>query len=181
MDDLKRGSKTRETHMAFLRDHTNYFQEIPAPKRLTLNGLIGNPDFLGEFNSIRKKATRTEEASANVAFLTPAIDEPAISSEVHEVDSLHSSFRKDIENLNKCMRFLNKAAHHYIKELHGMARAVKEEFYLKIKVEEERIAPKVAELKDEHDVRITGMTKNFENQRLPIQKEIMKLENTKKT
>ena len=179
MENLKRGSKTRETHMAFLRDHINYFQDVSAQKRLTLNGLVGNPDFLGEFDSCRRQAARMDDTSANVALLAPAIDESAISSEVHEVDRLHSSFRKDVEDLNKCMRFLNKAAHHYVKELHCMARAVKEEFYLKIKVEEERVAPKVAELKDEHDARVTELTKHFDNQRLPIQKGIVKLEKAK--
>jgi hypothetical protein len=179
MDDLKRGSKTREPHLAFLRDHINYFQNIPIEKRLTINGLIGNPDFLSEFDSCRRQATRTEDTSAHAALLAPVIDESIISSEVHEVESLHSSFQQDVENLNKCMKFLNKAAHHYIRELHGMARAVKEEFYLKIKVEEGLVAPKVDELKDEYDARVTELTKHYENQRLPIQKEIVKLEKNK--
>ena len=178
-EDLNRGAKTRETHLAFLRDHINYFQDIRPAKGLTVSGLIGKPDFLGEFDSCLKQATRLEDTPANAPLLQPLIDETVLSSDVHEIESLHASFQKDLEELNKCMKFLHKAAHHYIKELHGMARAVKEEFFVKIKMEQERVNPKVSELKDEYDARITELTKYFENQRLPIQKEIVKLEKDK--
>lgn len=178
MDDLHRASKKRETHLAFLRDHIKYFQEVPNGKKLFLNCLMADPEFLGEFTSSRQQATRIDE-TANAGLIAPVIDETVISSEVGQIESLYSLFKRDIEDLNKCMRFLNKAANHYVKELHGMARVVEEEYYLKIKGEKERVEPVVKDLKDEYDARVAGLTKYFEGQRLPVQKEIVKLEKAK--
>ena len=50
MENLKRSSKTRETHMAFLSDHINYFQAPVTEKAVLVNGLISDPEFLSEID-----------------------------------------------------------------------------------------------------------------------------------
>src|SRR3990170_3033685 len=170
VENLKRGSRTRETHLAFLRDNLNYFQVSATEKGLLVNALITSPEFLSEFDTYRREATNTEQAT-QTALLTPTIDESVISSETQELDNLHSSFQEDVEGLYRCMKQLNRVTHHYARELRGKVRDVKEEFDAKIKEEEELVAPKIDQLKDEYDEQITALAKDFERQRLPIQKE----------
>jgi hypothetical protein len=74
------------------------------------------------------------------------------------------------------MKLLNRVTLHYIRELRGKARVIREEFAVKIGEEEELVAPKVDQLKDEYDAQITELAKSFERQRLPIQRDKVKLE-----
>ncbi len=179
MENLKRGSKTRETHLAFLSDHINYFQAPVTEKGVLINGLISDPEFLGEFDSYRREATAIDDQYSKVALLSPTIEESTISSTLDELKTLHLSFKEDTDRLHRCMKFINKATNHYIKVLHSKAKAVKEEFDIKINAQEEIVAPRVAHLKEDYDHQIVQSAKSFERQRLPIQKEKVKLEKSR--
>jgi len=179
MENLKRGSKTRETHLAFLSDHLNYFQAPVTEKGVLINALISDPEFLGEFDSYRREATAIDDQPSNVALLSPIIDESTISSTLDELKTLYLSFREDIDRLRRCMKFMNKATGHYGKVLRNKVKAVKEEFGVKINAQDELVAPRVAHLKEDYDHRIVESAKRFEKQRLPVQKEKVKLEKSR--
>jgi hypothetical protein len=179
IDNLKRSAKTRETHMAFLSDHLNYFQAPVTEEAVVINGLIREPEFLKEFESYRHEAKETEDEPANVGLLSPTIDESTIASILNELENLHSSFKGDIDGFYRCMKFINKATHHYIQVLRGKIRAVKEEFNVKINAQEELVTPKVYHLKEQYDHQIIESTKAFERQQLPVQKRKVKLEKSK--
>jgi hypothetical protein len=181
MENLKRGSKTRETYLAFLSDHLNYFQAPVTEKGVLINGLISDPEFLGEFDPYRHEAIEIaiDEQPSNVALLSPIIEESTISSTLDELKTLHLSFKEDLDRLHRCMKFMNKATGHYVKVLRSKVKAVKEEFGVKINAQEEVVAPRVAHLKEDYDHQIVESGKNFEKQRLPVQKEKVKLEKSK--
>ena len=103
MENLKRSSKTRETHQAFLADHLNYFQTPVTEKSIQINGLIREPEFLTEFASYRGEAAAIEAQPAKASLLSPTIDKSTISSAMQQLDSLCSAFKKDVESLNQCM------------------------------------------------------------------------------
>jgi len=179
IENLKRSSKTRETHMAFLSDHINYFQTPVTEKTVAINGLISDPDFLSEFDSYRGEAMAIEVQPTNVGLLSPIIDKSTISSILQELERLNSSFKKDVEGLNQCIKFINEAAKHYIKVLRSKAKAIKEEFDVKINAQEELIDPKVDHLKERYDHQIIDSTKSYDRQRLPVQKTKVKLEKSR--
>jgi hypothetical protein len=179
IENLKRSAKTRETHLAFLSDHINYFQAPVAEKAVVINALIREPEFLSEFESYRHQATEIEDEPANVGLLSPTIEESTIASVLKELEGLHTSFKKDIDSLYRCMKFVNKATNHYIQVLRGKADAVKGEFNVKIQAQEELVFPKVNHLKEEYDHQIIESTKAFERQRLPVQKRKVKLEKSR--
>jgi hypothetical protein len=179
MENLKRSSKTRETHLAFLSDHLNYFQASVTEKAVLVNGLISDPEFLGEFDVYRREAAATEDEPANVGLLSPLIGESTIATILRELENLHSSFKKDVDGLYRCMKFVNKATNHYTQVLHNKAQVVKEEFAVKINAQEELIAPKVNHLKEAYDRQLIDSTKTFDKQRLPVQKRKIKLEKSR--
>ncbi len=179
IENLKRSSKTRETYQAFLSDHINYFQAPIAEKALVINGLIREPEFLSEFESYRYQATAIEDEPDNVGLLSPIIEESTISSILKELESLHSLFKKDVDSLYRCMKFVNKATRHYIQVLNSKADTVKGEFNVKIQAQEELIAPRVSHLKEQYDHQIIDSAKAFEKQRLPVQKRKVKLEKSR--
>ena len=178
MENLKRASRTRETHLAFLADSINYFQSSIVEKGLVVNGLMLEPQFLTEFESYRREAARSG-GDPSVGLLTPTLDESVISSEIHELEKLHLSLQESVENLTKCMKLLNRTTHQYMKELRGKAKAVKDDFDVRIREEEEIVAPRVDQLNDEYDFQIASLAKNFEKRHLPIQQEKARLEKSR--
>jgi hypothetical protein len=179
MDNLKRCSKTRETHLAFLSDHINYFQAPVTEKTVLINGIIRDPEFLSDFDSYRSEATAIEDQLSNVALLSSTIDESTITSELQELKKLYSFFKKDVEGLYQCIKFINQATRHYIKVLRSKTKAVKTEIAVKINAQEELIAPKVNRLKEHYDHQIIVSAKAFERRRLPVQKKKVKLEKSR--
>jgi hypothetical protein len=179
LDNLKRGARTRETHSAFLSDNLTYFQASPAEKGLPVNGLMIEPQFLTEFDSYRREASKNSGEKSRTGLLTPTLDESVILSGIHELDDLHINLQTSVENLYRCMKFLNRVTHQYEKELRSEARDVKEEFDSRIKEEEEVVAPIVNQLKDEYDFRMNSLAKSFEKQQLPVQQEKARLEKSR--
>jgi uncharacterized protein YukE len=179
IENLKRSSKTRETHMAFLSDHLNYFQAPLTEEAVVVNGLIREPAFLREFESSRHEAKEIEDEPENVGLLSPTFDESTIASILKELEHLYASFKKDINGFYSCMKFINKATNHYIQVLRSKTRAVKEEFNVKINAQEELITPKVYSLKEAYDHQIIQSTKTFDRKQLPLQKRKVKLEKSK--
>ncbi len=179
IENLKRGSKTHETYMAFLSDHINYFQTQVTENKLEISGLITDPEFLSDFSSYRHEATILQVRPANSGFISPIIDKSTIASILQELMRVHSSFKKDVEGLNQCIKFINEASQHYTKVLRSKAKAIKEGFDVKINAQEELICPKVKRLKEHYDHQLIQSKKSFDKQRLPIQKTKVKLEKAK--
>ena len=179
IENLRRSVKTRETHLAFLSDHANYFQISSPEKSLLIGGLIRNPEFLSEFDLYRGEAEELGGRNVQTGTLTHTLDESVVATEVQELESLLSSFKEDASLLHRCIKFLNKATNHYTLTLRNKMKAVKDEFAVKIKHEEETVTPKVRVLKDDYDARITEVTRSFDRQRHPIQKEKIRLEQAK--
>jgi hypothetical protein len=179
MENLKRSSKTRETHLAFLSDHINYFQAPATEKSVLINGLIRDSEFLSEFDSYRSEATAIEDQHSYVALLSSTIEESTIESVLQELEKLYSFSKKDVEGLYSCMKFINKATRHHIKVLRSKVKAVKEEITVKINAQEELVAPKINRLKELYDQQIIESAKTFKRQRLSVQKKKVKLEKSR--
>ena len=179
MDDLVQSLNNRETYLAFIKDRFHHIQNLQSEESFNVKGLMAIPEFLSEFDTSLQESIRINDDTNNLKLLTPIIDESALASEVNIINDIHSSLQRDIKNLNKCMKFLDNAAKQYVREVHGTIQAVKEEFSAKIKAEKNRLIPIVAAIKDEYNVRVTGSSKYYESQRIPIQKELVKLEKDK--
>jgi hypothetical protein len=74
---------------------------------------------------------------------------------------------------------MTKVTRKYIKQLQSNARGIKKEFDAKIREKENFVDPKIASLNEEYDDQIVESAKKFEKHRLPVQKEIVKLEKSR--
>jgi hypothetical protein len=176
LDNLKRASKNLETHSAFLDDHLNYFQAAPTEKGVLIKGLITNPEFLTEFESYQREAVEIINQPADVALLNPVLDESTMAAAVHDLDRLYGSFKEEADKLNQSMKLITKVTNNYIKEIRDRANAERAEFDAKIRDQEDMINPKADRIKDDYDVQIIALTKNFDKERLPVHKEKLKQE-----
>jgi hypothetical protein len=175
MESLENHSKTLEDYTAFLLDHQSFFEQPKKDKHVTLKGLIVDLDFQKEFIVYRKEAVETA-VSANLALLSPTLEESAIVSTLAELDRLQLFFKEDAEKLSECLRFINKTTNQYITELGYAAEAVKGEANAKIKAQEEIINPQIAKLNSEYKHKITNLTKSFDEELESLKKQKNKTE-----
>jgi hypothetical protein len=172
-----RGSiKTLETYTAFLLDNINYFQTPSGENAITLEGLISEPLLLNEFNAYISEAKQVEATPSEIVPLNPIIDESTVLSAVEELERLRTSFEKDIRVLQEGIKLLNRTTRSFAREIRGKIRGVREEFEEAIRKEEEVVAQKVNRINEEYNEHRVKLIKNFEKQRLPLQKEKVKLE-----
>ncbi|TRO45495.1 hypothetical protein E2P42_00660, partial [Candidatus Bathyarchaeota archaeon] len=178
IDNLRRGARTQETHMAFLSDNINYFQTPAVAKTFFVNGLMHEPQFQTEFNGYRREASKTNDEKL-MGLIIPTLDEAVISSEIHELENTHSALSSRVENLYKCIKLLSKVTRQYVKELRIRVKDDEEDFDSKIKEKELAVAPRINQIKDEYDFQTTSLAKSFEKKRLPIEKEKKRLEKSR--
>jgi hypothetical protein len=179
MENTERSSKTLETYLAFLSDNVNYLQTPTSEKKIVVNGLITDPNFLSEFGMYFLEARELETSQSDVVVLSPTIEESAISSIAQELENLKSTLNEDVSTLFRNMKLLDKATRNFTKAIRSKTKAIKEEFGEKIKEQDIIIAPNVNQINEEYDEQVTKLTKDFEQKLLPLQKEKIKLEKTK--
>lgn len=175
-ENLKRGARTRETHQAFLSDHINYFKVPATEKSLVVKGLMTDNHFVNEFNVYRHAAKGAGNEAEETDLITPTLDENLVSHGINDLETLRQTLQEQVDNIYKNIRFLNRTTQKYMKELQNSAREVREEFKLKIQQEEEIVAPKITQLKDEFDFRMNSMAKSYEKRLIPIQQAKARLE-----
>jgi hypothetical protein len=179
LENAQRSSKVMETYMTFLSDNINYFQTPSEEKTMVIESLITEPNFLNELNQYISEAEQADTSVSENAFLSPITDESLISSIIHELENLKSTFKLDINVFHESIKFLNKTTRNFVRAVRGNIKNIREEFDLEIRKQEEIVAQKVDRINEEYDQQTLKMMKNFEKQLLPLQKEKVKFEKTK--
>jgi hypothetical protein len=179
LESAQRSTKSLETYTAFLSDNINYFQTPSGENSITLEGLVSEPLPLNELNAYLSETKRMEVLSSETVLLNPLIDEATVLSAVEELERLRGDFEKNIRVLQEGIKLLNRTTRSFAKEIRGKIRAVREEFEEAIKKEEEVVAQKINRINEEYNEQRVKLIKSFEKQRLPLQKEKVKLEKTR--
>ena len=149
MESLESNSKTRQDYQTFLLDHQSFFQQPKKEKEVLLKGLIVDGDFKKEFSLYRKEAIETAQP-ANLALLTPSLEEPEINTTLTTITELQAAFREDADALPECLRQINKKTSQYVTDIDYAAQAVKDEANAKIKAQEELINPQITKLNSDY-------------------------------
>ncbi|MDW8041038.1 MAG: hypothetical protein RMJ03_06460 [Nitrososphaerota archaeon] len=178
-ENASRSSKFMETYMAFLSDNLNFFQAPSEEKTVTLETLVADPAFIGEFAQCLVEAKTFEAKEAGEAFIAPHVDELTVLSAVEDLEKLKAHFEAEIAVLNNCIKLLNKTTKGFVKNVRGKIKAVREEFEAEIRKQEEATAQKVSRINEDYEERRVKLMKDFEKQLLPLQEEKLKLEKTR--
>jgi hypothetical protein len=161
MSSLQTYQAPRETYVAFLCDHSNYFQQPLKAKQLTFRGLIGDQNFLSEFSLYRKEAA---ELAPNATLLLPILEEQTITSTLTELDKLLAFYADDEAKLQECLKQVKKTTSQYTTEIEYEASAAKEEADAKIKAQQEFINPQIAKLQKEYNRKTKETTASYDTE-----------------
>lgn len=169
-ESLEANSAPRENYVTFISDHGNYFQQPMKEKQFVFRGLIADVDFKGEFNLYRREAAEIT-GQPNVALLSPALEEPAISAMLSEFEKLQSGLREEAEGLQENTRRVNKITSQYITELDYEASAAIEEADAKIRAQEELVNPKINKVNKDYKRKIKDVAESFDKELERLQKQ----------
>jgi hypothetical protein len=161
ISNLQTYQAPRETYVAFLCDHSSYFQQPPQTKQFTFGGLIGDLNFQSEFSLYRKEAA---ELTANTATLPPLLDEQTITATLAELDKLLLFYADDEAKLQECLKQVKKITGQYVTEIDYEASAAREEADAKIKAQQEFINPQIAKLQKEYNRKTKETTVNYDTE-----------------
>ncbi|MEM1564322.1 MAG: hypothetical protein QW161_06605 [Candidatus Bathyarchaeia archaeon] len=175
-ENAQRSAKSLETYTAFLSDHINYFQTPGGEETILIEGLISDFTLLNEFDGYLSEAKKVESTPPEVIMLSPLIDELTVSSAVEDIEKLRANFEADIRILQEGIKLLSKTTKSFAKEIRGKIRAVREEFEEAIRKEEEAASQKISRINEEYNEQRVKLIKSLEKQRLPLQREKVKLE-----
>lgn len=179
LENAGRSIRSLKTYTTFLSDNVNLFQTLSGEKTISIEGLISDPAILNEFSNYLSEAKKMEATPSESVALSPLIDEMAVLSDIEELEESRASFEEDVHFLQEGIKLLSKATRGFTREIRGKIRAVRKEFEEVIRKEEETVAQKINRISEDYDEQRVRLIKSFEKQRLPLQKEKVKLEKMK--
>ncbi len=180
MNDIQGSAGRHEAYSAFLSDALNYFQGFTGQEEKTIEGLITNPKFIRDFVFYLQEAKAVRKLVLDKAFLSPTIDESAISSFIQDFSNLRKTLGDDIGNLRESMKMLSVTTREHVKAVREEIREIRDEFSEKIAALKPSILEKVQQIRKKYDEKIAKLSKKFDRQLHSLHQERVKLEKTRK-
>ena len=178
IESLESRSKTLETFMAFLADNANYFKQPQNEQEIALSGLVADPSFLNEFSTHLDEAKQAASVSTEQIVPSVALNEDMLALAKQEIENLRSRLKEDLDALYAGLKLLGRTAEVFVKALRSNMKALQGEYGDRIGEQEKIATPNVNRIRREYDQRITELSRKFEKQLAPLQKEKVKLEKT---
>ncbi|UCE29744.1 MAG: hypothetical protein JSV85_03255 [Candidatus Bathyarchaeota archaeon] len=178
VNSAQSSSSTREAYSAFLSDNLNYFQNFTDTEENIIEGLITNSDFIQDFVSYLSEAKPIKKPIINKALLTAVIDEPMLSTSIHDFINLRARLGEDIRNLLESMKTLSGITRIHTKTIHRKIGETRKEHNEKISLLKPSITSKERQIQEKRDRKITRASKRFERQLNHLYHERVKLEKT---
>jgi len=175
-NDVQRSAETREAYSATLSNNADYFKSFAGKEEKTIESLIRSPEFIKDFVSYLPEAEEIEKPAANVAFLSSAIDESAISTIIKELSNFRAKLREETNSLGKSMKLLSTTTQQQVKIVREEIREIEKKFDEKIEMIKPKVMERAHEIRRKCDVEITMASKKFERQLRLLHKDRVKLE-----
>jgi len=176
LENLRSRSKTLETFMAFLSDNENYFRQPQSDQRIALNGLVVDPSLLSELGTYIDEAKQADSLSTEQIVPSVVVNEDVIASARQELENLRSKLKEDLNSLYAGVKLQGRTSEGFLKTLRTETKTVQNEYDERIREQEKIVGPDVSRTSKEYDLRITELSRKFERQLAPLQREKVKLD-----
>ncbi len=176
INDIRVSAETREAYSAFLSDRLNFFKNFIGEEERDIEGLATSPELLQDFLTYLEEAKTTREPLVDEALLSPAFDESTLLSVVHDLSSLRSTMKDEIENLRGAMKLLSTTTKKQVKAIHERIKETQKEFDEKIKTLDSSLAEQASRIRKKYDQEITKRTKEIERKLHRVHRNRVKLE-----
>ena len=177
-NDIQVSAKTREAYSAFLSDRVNFFKSFIGEEEKVVEGLVSDPELNEDFAVYLKEARAVRKPLVEGALLSPALDEPRLSSIIQDLSNHRTALKDEIESLREAMKLLSSTTEKRVKLIHARIKEIKKEFDEKIANLESSLTKKTSRIRKRYDKEITTRTKEIESKLHSLHQEQVKLEKT---
>ena len=178
-DNLNCHSESLQAYTTFLENNPNYFRSGEDEKTEITEGLMTDINFLNEFMSYLKEATRTKAKIVNAVLVLPENDKTKIVKEIKELEELRKKFIAEVKDLSDLIKLLNLNTRRFLKRLLDKVAKTKKRFRKKIEKSKATLDRKTSKINKNYTHEITEISKRFEKRTLAYQKKLLKLEKTR--
>ena len=178
-DNMNQCSSTCEIYLNFLSNNLDHFQTSNGEQKKTVEGLISDVAFLGEFMNYLKEATTVDTPIVDSVIVSSAQDETRIKSNIKELENAYSNICQELETLTEIIKLLSKRTQETLGALREEIKATEEKFSTQIEKAKKDMEKKKLQITKEYNEKITEATNKYEQEILTHRKELIKLEKTK--
>jgi hypothetical protein len=174
--DVKGSASTRQAYSAALQDHLHRFKSIKGVEEKVFPGLIASADFLQDFKHFLTEADETDQSKIEGEFLTPAVEETAISSALSELSELRTTLETDMQNIREAMRLLNGTTKQHVDTIRVETKKMQADLNQKIADAKAKAADDIRVIQEKYDARILKTSQRFDKQLEDLHHDRVKLE-----
>jgi hypothetical protein len=179
LETLKKQQMTRQVHTEFLSNNQNYFQISSDQQKLTIEGLINDPEFTEEFSEYTKKATTTDLPVTEAVIVTPALDEKGVFNMLQTVENTRLKLTEELSDLKEAIKLLNSKSLESQTDLSKEIKAVENEYAVKIQKAKAIMDSKVSKINKAYSEEVTDVSSKFEQKLTGLHKDVVKFEKEK--
>jgi hypothetical protein len=176
--DVEASSKSREAYSASLSQNASYFQKFEGKEERTVEGLIVDPKFKQDFTKYLEEAEDVENLKMTKAFLSPALEEPAVKACIEELSELRARVKEEIRTLEKNMKLLSKWTKEQVKALQAEMKKNMEKFDQQMERIRPQVMKKIKKIQEKRDKEVTRISRKLDRKLRTLHKNRVKTEKT---
>ena len=174
--DVKGSASTRQAYSAALQDHLHRFESIKGVEEKAVPGLIAGDDFLRDFKDLLTLAEETDQSKIEGVFLTPTVEEAAISSALSELSDLRTTLETEIQSIREAMRLLNATTRQHVDTIRVETKKMQVELNQRIADAKAKAIDNISQIQEKYDSRILKTSQQFDKQLEDLHHNRVKLE-----
>lgn len=174
--DVKGSASTRQAYSAALQDHLHNFESTKGVEEKVVPSLITGADFLQDLKDFLTEADETDQSKIEGEFLTPTVDETAISSALSELSELQTTLETDIQNIREAMRLLNGTTKQHVDTIRAETKKMQADLNQRIAEAKAKAIDDISQIQEKYDARILKTSQRFDKQLEDLHHDRVKLE-----
>ncbi len=174
--DVKGSASTRQAYSAALQDYLHHFESMKGVEDKVSQGLIAGADFLQDFKDFLREADETDQSRIEGVFLTPTVEETAVSSALNELSELRTTLETDIQNIREAMRLISGTTKQHVDTIRVETKKMQADLNQRIADANAKAIDDIRQIQEKYDARILKTSQRFDKQLEDLHHDRVKLE-----
>lgn len=175
---IRENRETTEALTATLTRNLDYFKSFNGKEEIKIEGLITISDLIDDFKTYLPQMQKAERQFTTKAVLTAIIEDREIQAGIEQLSNLRKRTDRDIENINKSMKLLNKTTVRRIKAIREEVRKTREKYGKQIEKIKPKVKRKILRIHRKYDLKIARKSERFKKRLRRLHENQAKLQKT---
>ena len=176
--NLRENRQTNEAYAAALAKNKDYFSNFCGLKEREMEGLITNADLMGDLKAYLLESGKAKRQFTTKVVLTAAIKEGDIRECIGELSKLRNRIEKDIKNLDRSMKLLNKTTERRIKAVRVEIKRKQEKYRKRTERIKLKVKRKILQIHRKYNSKVARKVETFKRRLQRLHEDQIRLQKT---